>query len=66
MAGPLGGGAGDPGAPTINGENIDSGPLWEAMSEIQEYSPSMQKTSTTGSQAPVGVLISIRDSKGVL
>jgi hypothetical protein len=27
MTGPLGGGAGDPGAPTINTKNIDGGPL---------------------------------------
>jgi hypothetical protein len=27
MAGPLGGGARDPGAPTINAKNIDDGPL---------------------------------------
>jgi hypothetical protein len=27
MVGPLGGGARDPGAPTINEKNIDSGPL---------------------------------------
>jgi hypothetical protein len=54
MAGPLGGGAGDPGAPTINRENIDSGPLWEAMSEIQEYSPSMQKNINDGFAGPCG------------
>jgi hypothetical protein len=71
--GPLGGGARDPGAPTINAKNIDGGPLgrrcwisgsahlqrkerrrWapsEAMLEIWERPPSMQRTSM---EAPLG------------
>jgi hypothetical protein len=43
--GPLGDGARDLGAPTINARNIDGRPPWEVMLEIRERPPSMQEMS---------------------
>jgi hypothetical protein len=37
--GPLGGNAEGSGAPTINVKNIDGGPSWEAVPEVQERPP---------------------------
>jgi hypothetical protein len=39
MVGPLGGGDGDLRAPTIQHENVDGGPPWEAVSGAQEHPP---------------------------
>jgi hypothetical protein len=54
--GPLGGGARDTGAPTINAKKRQRRAPWEEVPEIWERPPSMQETSTAGAQAPVGVL----------
>jgi hypothetical protein len=48
MIGPLGGGAEDPGAPTINIKNIDGDPPWLAVLEIREHPPSTQKMLMAG------------------
>jgi hypothetical protein len=48
MAGPLGRGAGDLGAPANNAENINGEPSWGAMWEIRQRTPLMIKTSMVG------------------
>jgi hypothetical protein len=48
MAAPLGGGAKDLGAPTINTKNVNGGPPWEALREIWERPSLTHKMSTTG------------------
>jgi hypothetical protein len=48
MAGPLGGDVKDPGAPTTRVEDVNGGPPWEAMSEIQECPPPMLKMLMVG------------------
>jgi hypothetical protein len=45
---PLGGGAGDSGAPTINARKHRQRPPWEAVSKIREHPPSTRKMSTVG------------------
>jgi hypothetical protein len=48
MAGPLGRGARDLGAPANNAENINGEPSWGAMWEIRQRTPLMIKTSMVG------------------
>jgi hypothetical protein len=48
MTDPLGGVAGDPGAPTINMKNVDGGPHWEALLEIRDSPPSTLKNVDDG------------------
>jgi hypothetical protein len=53
-AGPLGDDNRDPEASTIDVENVDSGPPWEAVPEIREHPPLTQKNIDRGPLGPHG------------
>jgi hypothetical protein len=48
--GPIGGGDGDPGAPTINAKKCRWRTPWEAVPEVQEHPPSTLEMSMPGPQ----------------
>jgi hypothetical protein len=66
MAGPLGGTDGDSEASTTYVGDVDDGPLGGVVEDPGAPTIDTKKTSTAGSQTPVGGPISIRDLKGVL